>query len=191
MCEEPTYTNTEQTPEPSDKADRLDPNNKLYSIPQKHNDSSNKQISKDIDKIKTLSLNRPPPQGPQAFQSGLFLGEDSIHRLSSFNRNNSLNPFLREGIFLEDMYENAPNISSRPLNDQSVVQTDKRTDEQTDRQAEKQQISEELSDSETSTFSTSSYTYTSSSNNLNSSEQSASRSNFDSKDTNDSKLNRF
>lgn len=227
--EEPTYTNTEQPHDPNDdKAARLDPNNKLYSIPQKHNNSSNKQIGKDIDKIKTLSLNRPPP-GPQAYQSGVFLGEDSIHRLSSINRQNSLNPFLSQGIFFEDMelYENTGNVSTQPSHDQTVVQTDlvddidptkraellraawiehratlgktdKHTDRQTDRRSpEKQQLSEEFSDSETSTFSTTStsYTYTSSSNNVNSSDQSRSasrsRSNFDSKDTNDSKLNRF
>ena len=190
--EEVTYTNTQQVPGLTDKEDRLDPNNKLYSIPQKHNNSSNKQISKDIDKIKTLSLNRPPPQaqGPKSYQSGVFWGEDSIHRLSSINRNNSLNPFLSEGIFLDEMYENAPNLPSRQTSEQNVKQPDRRTDERTDTQQVGNQVSEDDSDLETSTFS-SSYTYTSSSNNVNSSERSASRSNFDSKDTNDSKLNKF
>ena len=180
-----TYTNTEP-----DKTNRLDPNNKLYSLPQKQNHSSDKQISKDIDKIKTLSLNRPPSQGPKSFHSGVFLGEDSIHRLSSINRNNSLNPFLTEGIFLEEMYENAPNLPSRQTTEQTVTQTDKQPDGQTDKPGVRNQISEEISDSDSSTFS-SSFTYTSSSNNINSSERSFSRSNFDSKDTNDSKLNQF
>ena len=192
--EEVTYTNTEQTPSQTDKANRLDPNNKLYSIPQKHNNSSNKQISKDIDKIKTLSLNRPPPQASQSYQSGLFLGEDSIHRLSSMNRNNSLNPFLSEGIFLEDMYENAQNVPSRQTSELAGQQTDRQINRQEDSQTDKQtynnQISDYTSDTESSTFS-SSYTYTSSSNNVNPSERSASRSNFDSKDTDDSRLNRF
>ena len=188
--EEATYTNTEQTPSQTDKANRLDPNNKLYSIPQKHNNSSNKQISKDIDKIKTLSLNRPPLQASQSYQSGLFLGEDSIHRLSSMNRNNSLNPFLSEGIFLEDMYENAQNVPSRQTSEIVGQQTDRQINRQEDKQTYNNQISDYTSDTESSTFS-SSYTYTSSSNNVNPSERSDSRSNFDSKDTDDSRLNRF
>lgn len=184
--EEVTYRNTEQTHLQTNKADRLDPNNKLYSIPQKHNDSSKKQISKDIDKIKTLSLNRPPPQASQSYQSGIFLGEDSIHRLSSINRNNSLNPFLSDGIFLEDMYENARSVPSRQTTELAAQHTDRQTDKQT----YNDQMSDYTSDTESSTYS-SSYTYTSSSNNVNPSERSASRSNFDSKDTDDSRLNKF
>eukprot|EP00116_Pleurobrachia_bachei_P015116 sb/3475378/ len=47
-----------------------------------------------------------PGAGPGPV-GGLFLGEDSIHRMSSYNRNNSLNPFVAQGSHLDEVYENA------------------------------------------------------------------------------------
>ena len=45
---------------------------------------------------------------------GLFLGEDSIHRMSSYNRNNSLNPFVVQGSHLDEVYENTASAGAGP-----------------------------------------------------------------------------
>lgn len=139
-----TYTNTAQQP----GSDRPDPN---YSLPQKQNKSNHKQIGKDIDKIKTLSLNRAAASAPSHnpnYQIRPFFGD-------SMSRNNT-NPFLSEQdpLELEELYVN-----------------NRQADQQTD----------SVTDTDLTSYSDT-YSYSSSSNNVNSDEKYANSS---------GKLNRF